>query len=602
MADLARPSQSDDVAMDGTFGPVEHDGRDVTCVLGHVGQTRQSRAFQFRSRRGRIHRLRRNEHDRFAVIRPPLDLERLRRVNAPAPPTENNLDESIPTAEVESIKRAPGLSKMWWLAAVCLILAIGLTWLSMDSLGREITIRFDQGHGLAEGDSIRHRGIEIGRVQSVRLMPDLSGIEVTAVLERHANEIARLGSRFWIVHPQVDFDGVRGLETAIGAKYIRVLPGDGTEAVDRFDGMSVAPPDGAEQAGIEVVLRGEDRYGLSAGSPVTFRGVEVGRVLSSSLSPDAKFVDTIVQIVSPHDRLISGGTKFWKTSGIDIAVSLKGVELSAQSLATVLRGGVAFATPGTRMIQPDATELTEGYVFELHEKADPQWLDSQAAINVLSRPIPDPVAVRASWNEKTFGFNRNRSKQVLAMIVEGETQNELVFPCDLIKLQDSGEEESFDLSLVFDAPSDSKTSSSDSKIAISLRSMRQAEPAVGGDCLVARIGLDDLPSEQTASSEIVKHRVARNRLRSPKQIEDCFVVRYAQSNPESSRSTDRRSRTVLLEMIGSQDLSLGDGFWKCSTARLNRELWHGAPVISAKDEKCVGMLVVDSAEVRIAIW
>ncbi|TWT92258.1 Paraquat-inducible protein B [Neorhodopirellula pilleata] len=496
---------------------------------------------------------------------------------------------------------------MWWLAVVCLILAIGLTWASMDSPGREITIRFDQGHGLAEGDSIRHRGIEIGRVQSVQLMPDLSGIEVVAVLERHAKEIARRGSRFWIVHPQVDFGGVRGLETAIGAKYIRVLPGDGPEVVDRFDGMSVAPPDGAEQAGVEVVLRGEDRYGLSAGSPVTFRGVEVGRVLSSSLSPDAKYVDTIVQIVSPHDRLVSSDTKFWKTSGIDIAVSLKGVELSAQSLATVLRGGVAFATPGNRTIRTDSTKLAEGFVFELHEKADPQWLDSQAAINVLSEPIPTPIAVRASWSEKTFGFNRKRIEHASALVIEGEHQDELVFPCDLIKLQDSGEKVSFDLSLVIDPMSSPESQ-------VSLIPTLQGREVPVSDCLVTRIAIDDLSIERSASSEIVKQRVSRKRLRSPDQIEDCFVVRYAQSNATPSSSTRSSSakgpsspsgdgsQTVLLEMIGSQDLRAGEGFWRCSTTRLSRDLWHGAPVISAKDEKCIGMLVVDAGEVRIAIW
>lgn len=520
-------------------------------------------------------------------------------MNVPDPSTEQiNHDDVIPTAEVESRKAPSIVSRMWWLAVVCLILAIGLTWVSMDSPGREITIRFDQGHGLAAGDTIRHRGIEIGRVQNVRLMPDLSGIEVTAILERHAKEIARRGSRFWIVHPQVDFGGVRGLDTAIGAKYIRVLPGDGPEAVDQFDGMAIAPPDGAEQAGVEVVLRGEDRFGLSAGSPVAFRGVEVGRVLSSSLSPDAKYVDTIIQIVSPHDRLVSSQTKFWKTSGIDIAVGLKGLEFSAQSLATVLRGGVAFATPGDRSGRSDQSRpspLTEGYVFELHEKADPQWLDSQAAINVLSQPIPDTVVVRASWNEKSFGFNRKRSEQSLALVIDGEDQSELVFPCDLIKREESGEQGSFDLSLVADPSSGSQTR-------LSLLPSLQTEQAAGSDCLLARVAIDDLPSEPIASRDVVKQRVSRQRLRSPDQIEDCFVVRHAQSNPPSNTSTIDGSRTVLLEMIGSQDLSQAEGFWRCSTTRLSRDLWHGAPVISVKDEKCIGMLVVDSGEVRIAVW
>lgn len=509
---------------------------------------------------------------------------------------QTNDEPSIPIAQVVPQKTFSIVSRMWWLAGVCLVLAIGLTWASMDSPGREISIRFDQGHGLAQGDAIRHRGIQIGRVNEVRLLPDLSGIEVIANLEQHANQIARRGSRFWIVHPQVDFGGVRGLDTAIGAKYIRVLPGDGPESEVHFDGTPIAPPDGAEQAGIEVILRGDDRYGLSAGSPVTFRGIEVGRVLTSGLSPNAKHVDTVIQIISPHDRLISKNTKFWKTSGIDIAVSLKGVEFSAQSLATVLRGGVAFATPGPSSARNSKDHLgqpnlSEGHIFELFEKADPQWLDSQAAINVLNQPVPAVLGVQATWNERTFGFNRSRMEQASAIIVENGNQLEVVFPRDLIDLLGSAEEGSFELDLIA-----AKGQPADDLL--SLLPLIETASSTGSVSPLARLRIDSLPAELVATAGARDRTVPSRRLRSPSEPEDCFAMRYAQLTPSPGEQTP----TVLLEMIGSQDLTIDGSDWKSTTARLSRELWHGAPVLSAKDENCIGMLVVDDGVVRIATW
>lgn len=491
--------------------------------------------------------------------------------SSPNPVTE---PEPIPQAKVIPIASASSLSRMWWLSAACLLLAIALTWMSMDSPGSSITIRFDRGHGLTAGDSILHRGIEVGRVEEVRLRSDLSGIDVVAILESHADKIARRGSRFWIVHPQVDFGGVRGLDTAIGAKYIRVLPGVGPENATLFDGLSMAPPDGSEQEGIEVILRSSDRYGLSAGSPVTFRGIEVGRVLSSRLSPDAKNVDTVVQILAPHDRLLTTNSKFWKTSGVDIAVSLKGVEFSAQSLATVLRGGVAFATPGPNQVATsDKLGIDAGHLYTLHEKTNPEWVDSQAAINVLSEPVIPMVAVEATWQAKQFGFTRDRSFRSLAMILSEKGQDRLVFPNDLLLLRtDAGE--SYDIGLI---DADRETS---------------LLPWMTNEVINPSKLLESLPLSGKLT-DFSNRSIIDRRIRSPTQPEDCLVVR---------RTVLSGGEAILLETIGRQDLVVNDAVWRCPQAHLSRDLWHGAPVLAAKDEKCIGMLLVQPEGVRIATW
>ncbi|WP_404306399.1 MlaD family protein [Neorhodopirellula lusitana] len=499
--------------------------------------------------------------------------------------------DSIPLAERSQPRRPSGkkttvVSRMWWVAAVCLVLAIGLTWASLDSPGRTITIRFDQGHGLAPGDLIRHRGIEIGTVQEVRLLPDLAGIEVIGELQQHADRVAREGSRFWIVHPQLNFDGVSGLDTAIGAKYVRVLPGDGPGVQSTFDGMSIAPPEGAEQGGIEMVLRGEDRYGLSVGSPVTFRGIEVGRVLTSHLSPDAKHVDTTIQILSPHQHLVSQRTKFWKTSGIDIAVSLKGLEFSAQSLATVLRGGVAFATPGP--YQADASTrdaIDNGTVFELHERADPAWLDSQAAINVLRYLIPPTVEVRAKWSEKQFGFTRARSSSTLGLVLQAGTGSVLVLPRDSIASRATAIDDSFAMQARLGDQFESLDTSS-------LPTDTAGADLTGDSSLLVRLPLDPKGIGGYRMLE-----VPDKRLRRPGKVEDCFVVRASQTNVSAGAES-----ATLLEMIGAEDLVEEPGYWKSRSSTLSKDIWHGAPVLSAKDEKCIGMLIVGPGDVRIATW
>ena len=115
-------------------------------------------------------------------------------------------------------------SKLWWAAAVCLMIAFWLTWKSIPANGPTVTIHFPEGHGLKSGDAVRHRGIEVGLVSEVALSDDLTQIAATVILTPGASGLAREGTRFWILIPQMSLTGVIGLETAVCSKYIAVIP------------------------------------------------------------------------------------------------------------------------------------------------------------------------------------------------------------------------------------------------------------------------------------------------------------------------------------------------------------------------------------------
>ena len=195
---------------------------------------------------------------------------------------------------------------------------------------------------------MRHRGIEVGEVAEVRLDEDLSGIVVRVRLDRQAARIATEGSQFWIVRPRIDLTGVSGLETAVGAKYVAVLPSMSGDRKTAFEGLASQPADSLGTSGIEIVLRGDDRYGVNPGSPVLWRGVEVGQVLSTDLSPDTLHVDTRIEIRDRYRRLLSRESKFWVLRGLDMELGVTGLSVSAGTLDTITRGAIGFITPGPR--------------------------------------------------------------------------------------------------------------------------------------------------------------------------------------------------------------------------------------------------------------
>ncbi|MHC4879722.1 MAG: MlaD family protein [Planctomycetota bacterium] len=281
----------------------------------------------------------------------------------------------------------------------------------------EISIRFYEGHGLTLGDEVRHRGIVIGEVMAVELNPELSGVVVRVRLSASARSLARQGSQFWVERPTVNVTEIRGLETLVGGRFIAVQPApEGTGPQFDFDGLDVPPPSEMPEGGLEIVLEARQRGGLGRGVPVLYRGFRIGHVSSVALATDAATVEARAWIEAPYRHLIREQTKFWMNSGVDVKVGLSGVELSAESLSSILIGGVSLATP------PNAgAAVSGGKRFDCEAKPLAEWLQWAPQLPVGSNAIggdvvlPLPVRVSLEWAERRFGFRRSHSRSGWAL-------------------------------------------------------------------------------------------------------------------------------------------------------------------------------------------
>ena len=159
-----------------------------------------------------------------------------------------------------ALRRRRGLP-LWLVPLAGALLAGALVYQSLDQRGIPVSVEFAEGHGLKPGDSLRYRGIVVGKVESVVLAEGLGGIDVQVRLMPEATDLARAGSRFWIVRPQLDLSGATGLDTLLGANYLAVLPGRG-EPQHRFLGPAAAQV-GDDQRDIHAPARG-------ASAPSTF--------------------------------------------------------------------------------------------------------------------------------------------------------------------------------------------------------------------------------------------------------------------------------------------------------------------------------------------
>jgi paraquat-inducible protein B len=276
---------------------------------------------------------------------------------------------------------------VWVVPLVAAFVAGFLIYDRISEYGPEVTIRFRDASGIKVAQTpILYRGVQVGEVKDVRLSEDYRRVEVKARLKRSATAIAREGSVFWIVRPEVGIGNITGLATVLSGPEIQALPGSGEEQTE-FDGLESAPA-ALELKGLKIVVRTGQLGSLRSNSPVHYRGVEVGVVQEATLAPEGDRVHVHVLIRRRYAPLVRTNSVFWNVSGMSLSGGVfKGVEFKLESLRSLAAGGISFATPDT-----SARPARDGDVFTLQPEGREEWENWAPRIK-LPKPEDDEDAL-----------------------------------------------------------------------------------------------------------------------------------------------------------------------------------------------------------------
>lgn len=285
--------------------------------------------------------------------------------NADEPGASERNGAPPPTAPAALVEESPGLPLVWLIPLVALAVGAWLAYHTLSEQGPLITLTFKEAFGLEAGKTrIKHKDIQVGLVETVRLSEDLSQVLVTARMEKSVAGHLGKDSRFWVVKPHLGLSGVSGLDTLMAGNYIAVEFGTGKPARS-FTGLERAPKVSADTPGRAFVLVADNARSLQEGTPIYFRNLQAGRVVDVQLAADKESVLAEIFMEAPFDRLVHDDSRFWLTSAIDVSVSAQGFDLKVGSLLALLSGGIAFDTP--HPVDGHAPPSPPGARFDLHK-------------------------------------------------------------------------------------------------------------------------------------------------------------------------------------------------------------------------------------------
>ena len=132
------------------------------------------------------------------------------------------------------LKKRRGISPIWILPIVALMIGGWLLYQSYRDVGIDVIVHFDSAEGITIGKTkVFYKGIPVGVVRGIKagLVTDITFDEEKEIITAHINidpgaeAILREGTRFWVVKPEISINRIRHLDTIVKGVYIAFKPG-----------------------------------------------------------------------------------------------------------------------------------------------------------------------------------------------------------------------------------------------------------------------------------------------------------------------------------------------------------------------------------------
>ncbi|TMM45650.1 PqiB family protein [Colwellia ponticola] len=209
-------------------------------------------------------------------------------------------------------------------------------------MGHEIELTLAWNSGIDHNAAILFQGVTIGAIDSFsNIDPESRKITATAKVNPRVIPYLTEQSQFYIVSPQVNLAGLKNAKTLLTGNYISIRPSLEGKPSNKFKVFNNKPPYKYTEPGLHLMLTSNDRSSLQVGNNVYYKQQVVGNIQAiETTAPERHLIHIHVQPEFSH--YVNHSSRFYNNSGLNISASLLGVDIQAQSLQTILTGGIAF--------------------------------------------------------------------------------------------------------------------------------------------------------------------------------------------------------------------------------------------------------------------
>ncbi len=231
-------------------------------------------------------------------------------------------------------------------------------------MGHAVELSLDWNSGIDHNAAILYQGLTIGVIESFSKIDPVSR-KITAVAKVNPRVVPYLTeqSQFYIVSPQINLTGVSNAKTLLTGTHISIRPSLEGKARNKFKVFNAKPPYKYSEPGLHLMLTSNDRSSLQIGSNIYYKQQVVGNVQAiETTAPERHLIH--IHVLPEFSHYVNKTSRFYNNSGVKVSASLRGVDIQAQSLQSILTGGIAFTSLDNQLKQE--TDVINGDSFALY--------------------------------------------------------------------------------------------------------------------------------------------------------------------------------------------------------------------------------------------
>lgn len=260
--------------------------------------------------------------------------------------------------------------------------------------GIDIKLTLNNITNLPKGAGIMFKGHGIGRITEITYSPEQQQFVAHASINPQFSDMVTEGAQFWIEKTALSFSKIENVGNIIKGDYIGFKPANKstTPATLKYSFMvqsSAIPTSPA----LSLTLLTDDASGLNVGDPITYQGINIGRIAKLNFAADGKFIESKINIDHQFQYLINARSQFYLLSGVNLKASLKGLEVQSAPLENLISGGIGLYNKHPIKQTAKSATLKDDIRFRLYPskalaKLGKNVFSKALNISLLSKQLP----------------------------------------------------------------------------------------------------------------------------------------------------------------------------------------------------------------------
>jgi len=292
-------------------------------------------------------------------------------------------------------------------------------------MGHSIELTLDWNSDVNHNAVILYQGVTIGSIESFsKIDPKTRKITAQAKVNPRIVPYLTEQSQFYLVSPKIELSGVSNAKALLTGTYINIRPSLQGKPIDKFHVFNVKPPYLYSEPGLHLIIETNNRHSLQAGNNIYFKQQVIGSIQAiDTVGTEQHLIH--IHIQDKYQKYVNLTSRFYNNSGLKVKASLLGIDVEAQSLQSILTGGISMINVDSSDITLAENTVVNGDKFRLfaNQKIAEQRVSftlvapANEQINVSTRVLYRGVEIGAIHTIEVDGDN---SKLSLGLLPEYE--------------------------------------------------------------------------------------------------------------------------------------------------------------------------------------